>query len=73
MGEKHWTESGKYGPHRPIASIEYRDCEELEDDMNYIALNSGQWACDTVIYQGTYGYLCVYNYVPEVKEHNEYD
>jgi len=63
----HWTKIGVYGPQRPIACIQYKTYTALEDDMNFIALNSGRWTCDTVLYQGTYGYLCIYNYVPPTK------
>lgn len=60
----HWTEVGTYGPHRPIACKTYRNASFLEEDMNWIALHSGKWACDTVIDRGTLGLLCIYNYVP---------
>lgn len=58
----HWTTLGTYGAHRPIAVIRYRDREEMEDDMNLIALTPGnRWTCDTPFSEGEYGYTCVYS------------
>ena len=65
-GYSHWTERGQYGPHRPIAVRNYRDREDLEDDLNKIALTPGnRWTCtDPVLNEGEYGYTAIYNYVP---------
>lgn len=66
MSKVHWTDAGEYGAHRPIAVVRYGDHKELEDDLNLIALTPGnRWTCtDPVIYEGTYGYTVIYNYVP---------
>lgn len=62
----HWTKSGKYGAHRPIAVIRYRNVNQLEDDLNLVALTPGnRWTCsDPVLSEGEYGYTAIYNYVP---------
>jgi hypothetical protein len=66
MGEQHWTESGKYGPHRPIALVRYRNIEQLEDDLNEIALTQGnRWTCtDPIIREGEFGYTAIYSLTP---------
>lgn len=66
MAAPHWTDSGKYGAHRPIAVIRYRDREKLEDDLNLIALTEGnRWTCtDPIMSEGEYGYTAVYTLTP---------
>lgn len=64
--EEHWTQSGKYGPHRPIAVIRYRSRTNLEDDLNIIALTPGnRWTCtDPILSEGEYGYTAIFTLTP---------